>query len=360
MKTNIKLQIIFLSICAIIGCSDNEGSNPTSPNNEQTSTTITNSCVEGTVTEISGSTYVCNNNSFIPIQLQTSSEASGILHSSSSAEESIPSVHNYCQYIGEWKYDANGNFIMCYDNQWMTSEEVNRLQQSSTSSIGQSSSSSAYSIVVTTKSSSSLAVNYDGYSGTLKDSRDGNVYKTVGIGPNIWMAENLNYKTDSSWCYDNIPEKCENRGRLYTWPAAMNLPPSYIDSTVKITGTYQGICPQGWHVPTSEEYANMVKYVIKPEAVYDDVRAGEIFCSTNDWTTSTKGVDSLGYNVLPTGYRNDTAAFVGETTIATFWTTKDGGYYYMTYPGYYLIGHPIGTKPMKYYARSLRCVKDEN
>ena len=91
--------------------------------------------------------------------------------------------------------------------------------------------------------------------GTFIDERDGQEYKYVTLGKQTWMAENLNYETESgSWCVGQGENGCKKYGRAYTWEALLDMPNSHCDPDVKCEFPFQGVCPVGWHVPTSDEW----------------------------------------------------------------------------------------------------------
>ncbi len=97
--------------------------------------------------------------------------------------------------------------------------------------------------------------------GTMTDSRDGKKYKTVKIGEQVWMAENLNYETAGSICYEN-DSSCIKYGRLYTWTDAMNNEKGCNYSEREKCGDVQGVCPDGWHLPKDSEWSELHDYVM--------------------------------------------------------------------------------------------------
>ena len=121
---------------------------------------------------------------------------------------------------------------------------------------------------------------YDASSNTLKDSRDGKTYKTVKIGNQVWMAENLDYETANSICGEM--EYLTLYGCLYSWDEAKT------------------VCPGGWHLPSQAEWNTLIEFV------GDSSTAGKILKATNTWSNKghyKDGTDDYGFTALPGGVR---------------------------------------------------------
>ena len=242
------------------------------------------------------------------------------------------------------------------------------VMESSSSSVMESSSSSE-----TTKSSSSsenisAGSVYDATAKTLTDLRDGQTYKTVTIGDQTWMAENLNYaytgvpaSDSTSWCYDNDPANCVKYGRLYTWAVAMDSVGTWstngkgcgYGSTCSPTGTIRGICPEGWHLPDTTEWNTLFT------AVGGQSTAGKVLKSQTGWDDSGNGMDAFGFSALPAGLRDDNGGYDNEGSHAFFWSSTESYSYYAYYMFlYYYDDYAYLYLLNKYYGRSVRCVKD--
>ncbi len=148
--------------------------------------------------------------------------------------------------------------------------------------------------------------------GYLYDARDGQVYPTVQIGLQRWMAANLNYHgsgTDTVGACPNASgtstpgpvDTCVKYGRLYTWTEAMKGASS---SSATPSGV-QGICPTGWHVPSDAEWSKLVRYV-------DSATSGRKLKSASGWASNGNGTDTFGFRALPAGNRNETFVFGGD------------------------------------------------
>ena len=123
----------------------------------------------------------------------------------------------------------------------------------------------------------------DGAYGEFLDERDNQIYKTIKIGDITWIAQNMNYNTNTaenttSYCYDDDPENCEKYGRLYTWSAVKN------------------VCPTGWRQPTPTELYDMVA----------NSESGVDYRSSN-WSN---GMDETGFSAVPAGRRDDSGEYL--------------------------------------------------
>lgn len=147
----------------------------------------------------------------------------------------------------------------------------------------------------------------------------GQAYKTVTIGTQTWMAENLSYKVDSSFCYANSVDSCKKYGRLYQWAAVMGLDASYNSKVWSGTLPRQGICPSGWHVPSDAEWNTLVTFI------GGDSKAGAKLKSNTGWEyvgIQGNGLDSYGFRALPAGYRLGAGSnSVGYAT--GFWSSSE-------------------------------------
>jgi uncharacterized protein (TIGR02145 family) len=184
--------------------------------------------------------------------------------------------------------------------------------------------------------------------GSLKDSRDGRVYKTVKIGDQVWMAENLNVSTfnngdpiphaktneewiragenkQPAWCYyNNDPIKGNKYGKLYNWYAVSDA---------------RGLAPVGYHLPTRVELETLEDFLGRDEASnkmrsksgwnsftikgtkVNIALVGEEdkFLITPTKTYSGNGSNISGFNAFPIGYRNEKGQFEGVGEVFKWW-----------------------------------------
>jgi len=143
---------------------------------------------------------------------------------------------------------------------------------------------------------------------TFTDPRDNQTYKTVIIGGQEWFAENLNYESASSWCYNDSSQYCDEYGRLYSWYAALDA------------------CPQGWHLPSDEEWKALEIFIGMPADIADwwgsrGTDEGRKLKSTTGWANEGNGTDEFGFTVTAGSSRNSNLGVFGNVRAqAHFWT----------------------------------------
>ena len=218
-------------------------------------------------------------------------------------------------------------------------------------------------------SGSSDASVYDADKNTLKDLRDGQVYKTTTIDipsknySEVWMAENLNYETENSWCYGDDPANCAKYGRLYTWAAAVGRDEDECGIYHACNlgeGDIRGACPKGWHLPSQSEWEALIVAVDGSITEYTSSNtAGSKLKSVTGWYDDGNGEDTFGFSALPAGYRDINGDYDYEGNYAYFWSSTEYLSYYAYYMRlYYGIGYASLYNYYKNYGLSVRCVKD--
>jgi len=101
--------------------------------------------------------------------------------------------------------------------------------------------------------------------------------KSVKIGSQVWMAENLNDASKGGKCHNDKSENCEKYGRLYTWDEAMKA------------------CPTGWRLPSDKEWQALVDFAGGKEV------AGKKLKAKSGWEKGGNGSDEYGFSALPGG-----------------------------------------------------------
>jgi uncharacterized protein (TIGR02145 family) len=208
---------------------------------------------------------------------------------------------------------------------------------------------------------------------TFTDSRDSNVYKTIKIGNQVWMSENLRYlpiitssETGSTltqyyYVYDyngtvvsdaKAITNYTNYGVLYNWPAAMN---GAISSKANPSGV-KGVCPSGWHLPSDAEWTQLINYLGGSSDAGGKLKEKK----TTHWNSpNTKANNKSGFTALPGGYRNDKGVFdrigySGNWWSATERDTVNAWYRIMLFDDSEIYGPSF----KKELGLSVRCVKD--
>jgi uncharacterized protein (TIGR02145 family) len=187
--------------------------------------------------------------------------------------------------------------------------------------------------------------------GSFTDARDKKTYKTVKIGEQVWMAENLNYNAKGSKCYDNKESNCNKYGRLYDWNEAKKA------------------CPKGWHLPNDND--NEWDVLIYFAGGMFEV-AGKKLKATNGWNDYEdedlgkiipgNGEDKFGFSALPGGFGSSDGSFGGVGSSGYWWSSSaresssysasSGRYMFYTFDDASLDDYD------KYHLQSVRCLQD--
>ncbi|MBO7511842.1 MAG: hypothetical protein J6T54_02565 [Fibrobacter sp.] len=179
--------------------------------------------------------------------------------------------------------------------------------------------------------------------GTVEDERDGTVYGTIGIGDQIWLSENMSLAIDSSWCPEDSLANCNNFGRLYRW-----------DVILGENAQVDNICPEGFRIPTNEEFEKLEKF---GKTWFKNKRDTQIF-QTNNFRP---GEDLLGFSLYLAGSRNLNGNYNGWRS-STNLCSQDHSDADSTAYVYRLSSDNSGdfilTKQKQYLSCSVRCIKD--
>ena len=235
--------------------------------------------------------------------------------------------------------DGWGMSVRCIEGEAKLSSSSSA--KSSSSSIKSSSSSQVSSSSSSSEKSSWKFLNPAFSYGEITDSRDGQVYKTIVVDNLTWMAENLNFETSNSYCYNDTAKYCAIYGRMYKWSAALNA------------------CPEGWHLPSREEIYALIDLDLNGQ-----VKGADKLRSMVGWIPvngdDTPGLDAYGFSASPGGRRISSGQYYALGTSGGYWsTTVEEGHedHAWTVEFHQDDRYSMLTTEYKDWAYSVRCVK---
>jgi len=194
--------------------------------------------------------------------------------------------------------------------------------------------------------------------GTITDSRDGNVYSWVKIGDQTWFTENLKFKTDTGcWAYNNDESLVAQYGYLYNWEVASD------NNTI----------PEGWHLPSKNEWIALLDTLSKSELSISttfSTALAKSMASADSWIPSLNygcpgSIDNnefrnrTHFSAIPSGVMYADTTFGGENYFGNWWTSygkKGQAYFYRVANGR---SDVYQVKESQLMGVSIRCIKDE-
>ena len=246
--------------------------------------------------------------------VKLSKSSSSVILSGDSHEKSSNSTENKISSSSEQKNKSSSSLKASSSSSKVTSSSsTTKLSSSSAKAVSSSSSkknevsSSSEYIKLSSSGKTSWAYLNPAISyGEMTDDRDGQVYKTVKIGEQTWMAENLNFEVANSYCYENKSDSCFKYGRLYAWSAAMDSAGLFSSNgincgnkrTCKPNYPVRGACPKDWHLPDTTEWKILFTAVGGQES------ACHVLKSIIGWTDDEGNIsstDAYGFSALPAG-----------------------------------------------------------
>lgn len=250
---------------------------------------------------------------------------------------SIAEVRFYIDGVG--KGSANS---FPYNYEWITTEEEigsHTIKAEAKDNAG-ATKTDEITVAIVSSGGGGTFTDPSGGGDTFTDPRDGKVYQTVTIGDQVWMAENLAYLPSVNMVADGSEDAAgsyyyvygydgtnvadakatanyNTYGVLYNWPAAMN---GAASSTTNPSGV-QGVCPDGWHLPSDAEWTELTDYLGGTSDAGGKLKE----TGTTHWNSPNTGAtNETGFTALPGGYRGGSGTFYNIGNGGYWWSASEG------------------------------------